>query len=143
MIPRAAIFSLRIGDHYLSEEEVGLSTDAVSGNKEGDVSPKERLRVIKAGVDTVVGAAVGVGVSVAVVITARAGITIAIQVAGGLIASVVAVSYKTVAGVVAVSHDPVAGVVAVSHASKASARSETGSATAARHWIARGVFRNE
>lgn len=54
----------------------------MSGNKEGDVSPKERLRVIKAGVDTVVGAAIGV--AVAVVITARAGITIAIQVAGGI-----------------------------------------------------------
>ena len=61
---------------------IGLSADAVSGNKEGDVSLKERLRVIKAGVDIVVGAAIGV--AVAVVITARAGITIAIQVAGGI-----------------------------------------------------------
>ena len=56
----------------------------MSGNKEGDVSLKERLRVIKAGVDTVVGAAVGVGGGVAVVITASAGITIVIQVAGGI-----------------------------------------------------------
>ena len=47
------------------------------------MSPKERLCVIKAGVHTVVGAAVGVAVAV-VVITARAGITIAIQVAGGI-----------------------------------------------------------
>ena len=59
------------------------------------------------------------------------------------IASVVAVSYKSVAGVVAVSYNPVAGVVAVSHALKASARSETGSATGARHRIARGALRNE
>ena len=78
---RAVIFSLRIGDRYLGEEEVGLSGDAVRGNKEGDVSPKERPRVIKAGVDTVVGAAIGVGFGVALVITARAGITIVIQVA--------------------------------------------------------------
>ena len=42
-----------------------------------------------------------------------------------------------------VAVEPVAGVVAVSHASKASARSETGSATAARHRIARGALRNE
>lgn len=57
--------------------------------------------------------------------------------------SVVAISYEFVASVIAVSYNPVARVVAVSHTLKASARSETVSATAARHRIASGALRNE
>ena len=56
------------------------------GNNKGNVSPKERPRIIQTGVDAVIGAAVAVaiGIAVAVVITVRAGITVVIQVTIGI-----------------------------------------------------------
>lgn len=79
VLSRGVVFSFRMNDRHFGEEDIGLPRDFVRCDDESDMSPKESPRVVEACVDVIVGAAVAVGIVVS--ITARAGLTVMIQVA--------------------------------------------------------------